>query len=54
MNAFDFSKEVVNICSKYVFMQGTRIPVFLIVFLVADGESIENIRKGYPSLTPPR
>lgn len=25
MNAFDFSKEVVNICSKYVFVQGIEI-----------------------------
>jgi uncharacterized protein (DUF433 family) len=31
---------------------GTRIPVYLIVSLVAEGESMENIIKDYPSLTP--
>jgi uncharacterized protein (DUF433 family) len=33
-------------------IQGTRIPVYLIVSLVAEGESVENIIKDYPSLTP--
>jgi uncharacterized protein (DUF433 family) len=31
---------------------GTRIPVYLIVSLVAEGESVEDIIKDYPSLTP--
>jgi uncharacterized protein (DUF433 family) len=31
---------------------GTRIPVYLIVSLVAEGENMENIIKDYPSLTP--
>ena len=33
-------------------IQGTRIPVYLIVSLVAEGETVENIIKDYPSLTP--
>ena len=33
-------------------IKGTRIPVYLILSLVAEGESVENIIKDYPSLTP--
>ena len=33
-------------------IKGTRIPVYLIVSLVAEGESVEDIIKDYPSLTP--
>jgi len=33
-------------------IKGTRIPVYLIVSLVAEAESVENIIKDYPSLTP--
>ena len=33
-------------------IKGTRIPVYLIVSLVAEGESVENIIIDYPSLTP--
>jgi uncharacterized protein (DUF433 family) len=33
-------------------IKGTRIPVYLIVSLVAEGETMENIIKDYPSLTP--
>lgn len=33
-------------------IRGTRIPVYLIVSLIAEGETIENIIKDYPSLTP--
>ena len=32
-------------------IKGTRIPVHLIVSLVAEGETVENIIKDYPSLT---
>ena len=32
-------------------IKGTRIPVYLIVSLVAEGESVENIIEDYPSLT---
>jgi uncharacterized protein (DUF433 family) len=33
-------------------IKGTRIPVYLIVSLVAEGETVEDIIKNYPSLTP--
>ena len=33
-------------------VRGTRIPVYLIVSLIAEGETVENIIKDYPSLTP--
>ncbi len=33
-------------------IKGTRIPLYLIVSLVAEGETVENIVKDYPSLTP--
>ncbi|MCX5885134.1 MAG: DUF433 domain-containing protein [Proteobacteria bacterium] len=32
-------------------IKGTRIPVYLIVSLVAEGETVENIIKDYHSLT---
>jgi uncharacterized protein (DUF433 family) len=32
-------------------IKGTRIPVYLIVTLIAEGETVENIIKDYPSLT---
>jgi len=32
-------------------IKGTRIPVYLIVSLVAEGETVEDIIKDYPSLT---
>ena len=33
-------------------IRGTRIPVSLIVSLVADGVTVEEIIRDYPSLTP--
>ena len=33
-------------------IKGTRIPVSLIVSLVAEGATVEEIIKDYPSLTP--
>jgi uncharacterized protein (DUF433 family) len=33
-------------------VRGTRIPVYLIVSLIAEGETVEDIIKDYPSLTP--
>ena len=33
-------------------IKGTRIPVYLIVSLVAEGESYESIIENYPSITP--
>lgn len=41
-----------DICHGKPVIQGTRIPVYIIVSLVAEGESIESIVKDYPSLTP--
>ena len=32
-------------------VKGTRIPVYLIVSLIAEGVSIKNVIKDYPSLT---
>jgi len=32
-------------------IKGTRIPVYLIVSLIAEGISIKNVIKDYPSLT---
>jgi len=32
-------------------IKGTRIPVYLIVSLIAEGETVENIIEDYPSLT---
>lgn len=33
-------------------IRGTRIPVYLIVSLIAEGENVESIIKDYPSLSP--
>jgi len=40
-----------EICHGTTCIKGTRIMVYLIVSLVAYGESYEEILKGYPSLT---
>ena len=41
-----------DICHGKPVIKGTRIPVYLIVSLVAEGENIESIIKDYPSLSP--
>lgn len=41
-----------DICHGKPGIKGTRIPVYLIVALIAEGERIENIIKDYPSCTP--
>lgn len=41
-----------DICHGKPCIKGTRIPVYLIVSLVAEGESIASIIQDYPSLTP--
>jgi len=33
-------------------IKGTRIPVYLIVSLIAEGATVDEIIKDYPSLTP--
>jgi uncharacterized protein (DUF433 family) len=40
-----------DICHGKPCITGTRIPVYLIVELVAEGESMETILQDYPSLT---
>ena len=40
-----------DICHGKPCIKGTRIPVYLIVSLIAEGENVENILKDYPSLT---
>ena len=41
-----------EICHGKPCIKGTRIPVYLIVSLIAEGEDIETIIKDYPSITP--
>ncbi|RMI09213.1 MAG: DUF433 domain-containing protein [Calditrichaeota bacterium] len=41
-----------DICHGKPVIKGTRIPVYLIVSLIAEGESMESILRDYPSLTP--
>jgi len=41
-----------DICHGKPCIKGTRIPVYLIVSLIAEGEGVESIMKDYPSLTP--
>ena len=41
-----------DICHGKPCIKGTRIPVYLIVSLVAEGETVETIIQDYPSLTP--
>ncbi len=40
-----------DICHGKPCIKGTRIPVYLIVSLIAEGEGVESIMKDYPSLT---
>ena len=39
------------ICSGKPCIRGTRIPVHIVVGLLADGESFENIKRAYPNIT---
>ena len=40
-----------DICHGKPCIKGTRIPVYLIVSMIAEGEKEEDILKNYPSLT---
>ncbi|MBI5047714.1 MAG: DUF433 domain-containing protein [Deltaproteobacteria bacterium] len=40
-----------KICSGKPCVRGTRIPVHIILDLLAAGESFEGIRKAYPNIT---
>ena len=41
-----------DICRGKPCIKGTRIPVYMVISLIAQGEKLENILKDYPSLTP--
>jgi len=40
-----------NICNGKPCIKGTRIPVHIILDLLAAGESFEDIKKAYPNIT---
>jgi len=40
-----------KICSGKPCIKGTRIPVYIILDLLAAGESFEGIKKAYPNIT---
>jgi len=40
-----------QICSGKPCIKGTRIPVHIILELLAKGESFEDIKKAYPNIT---
>lgn len=40
-----------NICHGQACIKGTRIPVHQIIGMLANGDSIEELLKEYPSLT---
>jgi len=40
-----------KICSGKPCVRGTRIPVHIILDLLAAGESFEGVRKAYPNIT---
>ena len=49
---FDRISSDPDICHGKPCIKGTRIPVYLIISLIGEGESVEDIIKDYPSLTP--
>ncbi|MFH1883222.1 MAG: DUF433 domain-containing protein, partial [Planctomycetota bacterium] len=40
-----------NVCHGQAFIKGTRIPVHQIIGMLANGDTIEELLKEYPSLT---
>jgi uncharacterized protein (DUF433 family) len=40
-----------EICHGKACIKGTRVPVYIILNLLASGESVENIMETYPHLT---
>ena len=49
--AFERLQADPDICSGQVCVEGTRIPVSLILDMLAGGDTIEDILDGYPALT---
>lgn len=48
---FDRISSDSDICHGKPCIKGTRIPVYLIVSLIAEGENSESIIQDYPSIT---
>jgi len=48
---FDRISSDSDICHGKPCIKGTRIPVYLIISLLADGEETESVIQNYPSLT---
>ena len=51
---YKFMERIVsdpNICSGKSCIKGTRIPVHIILDLLAAGENFEGIKKAYPNIT---
>ena len=40
-----------NVCHGQACIRGTRIPVYQIVRMLANGDTIENLLQEYPSIT---
>jgi uncharacterized protein (DUF433 family) len=40
-----------NVCHGQACIKGTRIPVYLIVQMLANGDTIEELLEDYPSIT---
>ena len=40
-----------NVCHGQACIKGTRIPVYLIVKMLANGDTIEGLLEDYPSIT---
>jgi len=54
IKSIDFTEKISSnpdICHGKPCIKGTRIPVYLIVSLVAHGEDIQSIIQNYPSIT---
>lgn len=50
----EFEKRIIsdpNICSGKPCIKGTRIPVHIIIDLLASGESFSGIKKAYPGIS---
>ena len=40
-----------NVCHGQACIKGTRIPVYLVVKMLANGDTIEELLEDYPSIT---